>query len=436
MTSSLSSNSSVPPCSASSYHHIPFTEFSARIRQLCKQIWPTLCSEDVIIGEPQEIGSNRVFELRIRDIPITFVDSLSIIESTISPLTRAMHGSSSRPSQLSLLNNMTDYVLQIPLHQNQVDSILPVIAILEYVRSRTAIPVAKVVSFDRTVNNTMGSPYALQMRMSGESLLTCFPLLNQAQRKAFVVEYVKLLKSLQKVTSPVAGGLGLKCLGNNDEPCVELLLFSDGTTEDSLNMTEVLKEEERPLDMFLLQVSRRQSSSRPNSSDQLCLRYLRVMVKEMDEVDCFGRPPFVLDHGNPPAWNIQIQVKDVEHVEITSISGWQGAMFVPQFVSCVPPWWIWDWVAADRSEYLKEPVSYGTPADPDARALKDIFDELVGKDIQKLCYLLQYRLARKLFYYLCIGRQDEWDPVEVKAMWDEWSVLRPSLLEARKATVG
>ena len=90
---------------------------------------------------------------------------------------------------------------------------------------------------------------------------------------------------------------------------------------------------------------------------------LSIIAREMDELGCLGSSPFVLCHEDLAARNIMAKVNNDGLLKITGVLDWDGAMFAPRFMSCLPPDWIWDWNTFWGSED-DEPEPYKLPTDP------------------------------------------------------------------------
>ena len=102
---------------------------------------------------------------------------------------------------------VTDYIIRILRHKE--DPILPGICIVDHIRNHTSISIPSIISYDLSSTNAIQSPYNLQLRLPGEVLYIAYPRLHFEQKYAFVPQYAEVLRSLQSVTSPVAGKLSL-----------------------------------------------------------------------------------------------------------------------------------------------------------------------------------------------------------------------------------
>ena len=408
------------------YQQSPFSEFKRDIQELCKCLWPHSPIDDSTVQYLEGGSSNRVVGLTIRSVlpPNTKSETteplLEAPKSTLQP-----YPSDSVTATSELVE--TDYVIRIP--RNKADPILPGIAILDYIRNYTSIPIPSIVSYDLASTNAIQSPYTLQLRVPGEVLHIAYPQLNLAQKYAFVHQYAEVLRSLQSVTSPVAGELGLIEAGGSEKADVQVLHFVDHWAEgDARNGTKNELEGQTTLGLLLMQFERHHENSKAREYDGPLFQRLSNVATEMDQLGCLGGSSFVLDHGDLAPRNIMVHVNDDGLLKISGVLDWDGARFAPRFMSCVAPDWIWDWEGCDGHDDDDEPEYFKVPKDPGMRILKDTFEALMGREFVKLCYQPQYRLARILFYFARVGLHLQWDYSKLQKLFSDWDLLRGKLV--------
>ncbi|MCJ1284039.1 hypothetical protein MMC26_003370 [Xylographa opegraphella] len=425
------------------YSQRPFSEFKDDVQELCKTLWPLSPIDDSTVQYLPGGASNRVVGLTIRSVlspntksettePLHDLPNSTLQVHNTNPLEPPKLLSTVRKSTLQGLPSEsaidtngvveTRYIISIP--RFITDSILPGISILDYIRNHTSIPTPSIISYDLTSANAIQSPYTLQLRIPGEVLCTAYRRLNLAQKYAFVHQYAELLRSIQSVTSSVAGELGFVEGGCPEKAEVQVLHFRDvWAPDDPRNGAKNILEGQTILSMILMQIECHQKNSKSEFDGPL-LERLSTIAKEMDQLGCLCGSPFVLEHGDLAPRNIMIQVNDDGLLKITGVLDWDGAMFAPRFESCVAPHWIWDWANDDHND---EPECYKVPKDPAMRILKDTFEALMGQEYCRLCYLPQYRLARKVFYFARVGLHLGWDVPKIEKLFSDWDLLRGKL---------
>ncbi|MCJ1401027.1 hypothetical protein MMC11_004239 [Xylographa trunciseda] len=319
----------------------------------------------------------------------------------------------------------TDYILRIP--RDEAKSILPGIAILDYIRQHTHIPIPSIISYDSASANAIQRPYTVQLRVPGDTLLTAYPRLKLEQKYAFVHQYAEVLRSLRSITSPVAGELGLIKERDSEKAEIQVLHFTDEWVDDSRNGTKNVLEGQTTLGMLLMQFERHLENSKSREFDAERFERLSNIAREMDQLGCLGGSPFVLCHGDLFPRNIMVKVDNNGLLKITGVLDWDGAMFAPRFMPCLAPHWIWDWDGCDENDEF-EPVTNKVPKDPAMQILKDTFEALMGQEFVKLCYQPQYRLARILFYFARVGLHLGWDHAKLDKLVSDWALLRGKLL--------
>ena len=129
-------------------------------------------------------------------------DSTSLVGNPEDPVPLTIGSASLASSSKSSPNR---FILRIPRwDEGQLGQ---EIALLSYLSTQATIPVPKVYCYDLTANNAISSPYILQERIAGESLLTMYDKMTNQEIMSLVTEYAQLLRTLQGISSPVSGEL-------------------------------------------------------------------------------------------------------------------------------------------------------------------------------------------------------------------------------------
>ena len=462
----------------------PFAEFAWSVQQLCKELWPTSFQE-VSIERLRGGSFNRVIGLTVTSSPAT--ESASLLPPTYSQVNDSEPPSSKttscEPTPTTLNQGRTSqYILRITRDSHyRIDGD---IATLCYVRSRSSIPVPQIVAFDLGTNNPFGSPYSLQHRIPGVPLISILDDLTQPQCRELAVQLGQILRELQELKSSVPGELGFPWKGMRRH---ELADRDDGKTENYFNpdtlreklammsfdehssdisgsstptsesYAESIEDSSGPKFLHYTKISDRdryngtvnrfkmgigegvlgciQLQLMRSMMDELLRRhastftnkyYTRLLevVREMDDFGYFDDDTFILFHHDLEARNIMVQIDDAGTLRITGILDWDRAKFVPRYVSCFPPRWLW---CREDDDTFDECNGHEIPEDPDMRELKELFDQHVGEDFVKLAYPRQYCLARRLFRLslesLCANWEFDW----VKDLVKDWTEFRDGL---------
>jgi len=146
------------------------------------------------------------------------------------------------------------------------------------------------------------------------------------------------------------------------------------------------------------------------------------MAAQMDELDLLGDNINYLCHldlNNAPR-NILAEVHSEKSLKITGILDWDGAIFAPRFVGCVPPMWLWAWSFEGQED---ESEANQTPAGTEQQELKNIFEDAVGPDFLEFAYRREYRLARKLFLFAMDGMSSCDAHREADELLEEWAAV-------------
>jgi len=174
---SMSSSSSCSESASSSvvYDHEPFATFRLRVLELAQSIWVGASPEEITIERMAGGGFNRIIGL----------------SRTIG----------------SQEEEKTQYVLRIPrFDAAQLDR---EIAVLQFVRRYSKLPVPEVVGFNETSNNVLGDPYMVQKRVPGFDLYSSFPKLDHTSKCRIAQQLGLFFRQMLSLRSQVAGVLVL-----------------------------------------------------------------------------------------------------------------------------------------------------------------------------------------------------------------------------------
>jgi hypothetical protein len=91
--------------------------------------------------------------------------------------------------------------------------------------------------------------------------------------------------------------------------------------------------------------------------------------------------------------NILVEIPEDWTVRISGLLAWDTAIFVPKFLSCAPPMWIW---LSEEDDGEDEALAEKTPDHPGGKELKQVFEDTVGPGFLQYVYKLEYHCPTPL----------------------------------------
>lgn len=202
---SMSSSSSCSESASSSvvYDHEPFATFRLRVLELAQSIWVGASPEEITIERMAGGGFNRIIGL----------------SRTIG----------------SQEEEKTQYVLRVPrFDAAQLDR---EVAVLQFVRRYSEIPVPEVVGFNETSNNVLGDPYMVQKRVPGFDLYSSFPKLDHTSKCRIAQQLGLFFRQMLSLRSQVAGVLVLPPDNKSLEAPLQVAPFCGTDPSSSAGLT-------------------------------------------------------------------------------------------------------------------------------------------------------------------------------------------------------
>lgn len=425
------------------YGQEPFDLYRTRVEDLCRKLWPAESRVATPERRMGEVAKSRILNaVRVKKLR-RFLSQSSEKEFIIE---RLAGGTYNRIVGITVKNSGIDdpqkFVLRVPRPQMaEFGYIEREVAILRYVRRNTTLPVADVISFDATANNSLESGYVVQSRLPGVSLHTIWDELTHEQRCTVAQEIGKIILALQAVKNSKPG-------------IVEASPTDDGAQNFSVRPFDVkspydedwktkiphhVSDEgddtaiQTPKEWFGTQFGRWLAKELLDNPAQILYwdyQYQFVQVaKQMDSLDILGDGQNCLCHFDLAARNIMVQILPNGSPTISGIVDWDSAAFAPTFVSCAPPSWLW----TDQKYYdIEESNASSTPSTLEQEQLKELFDDVVGFDWTWLAYKPEYRLARELFHFAQHGLADGEAAKRADKFLKEWAALYDSLINPNK----
>ncbi|XXG97066.1 hypothetical protein Hte_003360 [Hypoxylon texense] len=399
-SSSSSASSSVSDAESESstvvYEHEPFETFQSRVLDFARQkIWPDAAPNEISVERMAGGGYNRIIGISRQPVE--------------QPELRIQH------------------ILRIPRFDNtKLDN---QVATLRLLQQRGTIPAPVVISFDQTDDNELGFKYMVQDRLPGVTLQSVYPKLPHKERCRVARELGHAYHELLATSSDAPGALVLPVDGMGplellpwerpDVPCTRE--YSESPVPQDIQKLLV--------DIFVARKNydlRRwpTSTANPRLMDKFC-----NMASELSAGGWFANCRMSLVHLDLEPRNILVDlVPGSEQSIISAIIDWDSAVFAPQFMCCTPPVWLWTWLDEDDdSEDVDERMANEEPPTPEARQLKQLFEESAGPDYLRFAYTPEYRLARQLVRFAIEDIHSNEAFKEAKAMLEEWAAIRASV---------
>ncbi|KAI1093792.1 hypothetical protein F5B19DRAFT_448570 [Rostrohypoxylon terebratum] len=247
--------------------------------------------------EPSSTFRFRVLDFALQNIwPHATAEEING-DDVLGSQNRIVHVSRQPVGQPELIER---FVIRIPRYDvGQLNSQL---ATLRFLRMYERIPAPVNLTFDTKDDNALGSRYILQNFIHGSTLLSSWHSLRQDQR-------CKVARELGRVYH---------------EP--------PAPSDVQRFLINVFLERWVILDEPLLS-----SNAWPALRDQLC-RMASEMAAEGWFKDCY----VCLAHLNLVPSNVMVDPTDTASPIISAILDCESAVFVPQFMCCQPPMWLWN----------------------------------------------------------------------------------------------
>lgn len=427
MSRSASLLSETSETSTLKYTGEPFTEFKAKVEKLCETLWPP----------PKSIS--RLVATRLR--------ANRLLRSLISPpkgpvIERLRGGDYNRITSISLPSSYGVATSKLILRNSRWEESEGRpdrdVAILNFVRQRTTIPVPEIIAQNFSNENALGMPYVVQRRVPGSDLDSMWGKLSHQQRCAIACEMGRIIRSLLSLESPVPGLIEAASADTlyADSPKImpfELRdrggdLIDDSTTSGDMTMPQTTGE------FFKTVFGKWHAHTLDNDDRETELfKELLETVRDMDDMGVFPKDMQCLCHVDLHSRNVMAEVQQDDIIRITAVLDWDEAVFAPKFVNCQPPWWLWEEKGDDRVDEkgwptwpYELPAAEGFPATPENQELKRLFEEYAGPEYRHLAADTHCRLGRGLFILAregLVGNQ-HWNAAErIIQEWKEFKGL-------------
>ena len=436
--SSFSSIASSSACSEHSdtstftYDQEPWSLYRDRVKKLCEELWPA----------PNTFKANLVDNkliTRLRAVPVL----RKVLPPSQKPVIERMEGGDyNRITGIVLLasegKNSRQLILRVP-REKELARPERDVAILEYIRQRSSIPVATVAAYDYTSNNPLESPYVLQNRIEGQDLEKLWPTLTHAQRCTIASEVGGVIHKLFSLQTNTPGLLG-SIASDGTPPCPLPFELKDSSGESFKEpQAYTLPERQTTHEFFTAQFLRWRAVDLARSGGDITrdVELWDGLLKTVQEMQALNLFPHDLGnclcHMDLHPRNIMVLTGPGDSIIVTAILDWDESVFAPTFVNCLPPLWLWRDDAEDRvDEDGMDPWPYELPGadedpgDPGKVELKKLFEEHAGPEYHSLAYEERYRLGRVLFRLATMGLVSSENYKAAERVLRDWEAYRRS----------
>ncbi len=421
------------------HEQTPFVEFSKQVKELCNVLWPSSSKE------PPRKGR--------------FLESLRSKKA----------GSSSRPPPSpkdfiierlagGTFNRVTGITIVGRDGQEDVRLILRVpriewesrpdrdVAILRYVRQHSSIPVADVEAFDITSNNALKDPYVIQNRLSGISLHSAHSQMSHKQWCTVAREIGRTMLAMHGLTNPTPGLIeeSMDEKGNrgftvcpfdikspHDMGWKKRAASCATTADDNASITKSYGK--TTLHFLATQFGRWFAEELTRDPMSIYhwdyMHRLTKAASQMDRFGCLGDDDNCLTHLDIAGRNIMAELGPDDSLTVTGYLDWDSAMFVPKFVACAPPWWLWQDKNDNTDSQEEESKAGDIPVSLEDQETKRAWEEVVGDDVIFYAYQPQFVLARKLFHIAVSGNHNSTHLAKVESFLEEWAAFYKAEIE-------
>lgn len=436
------------------HEQTPFIEFKLQVLELCHLLWPSAPRSP--LPEQSRGTSHRRFSGllkprklgRLKSFPVTHNETTKHATKDFV-VERMTGGTFNRIIGITVIDPNTDrsehLILRVPriAWMSRPDR---EVAVLRYVREHSSVPVPSIKAFDLKHDNPLKVPYVIQSRITGTNLHTAIQNdLSHEQWCVIAREVGRIMLRFQEMRNPVPGLIeevtkedGVQAFTVKPFD-IKPPLEKDWTLKQASplfetdNSTALECYEKSTLDFFLAQFGRwRAEELRIDPTEILhphFMERLAATASQMNRLGCLGDNMNCLSHLDLAAHNIMVEVRSDKSINVTGVLDFDSACFAPRFVSCYPPWWLWQDETQPGDALEDESQSNDTPPDPELVEIKCIFDETVGDDFLRYAYQPQFRLARKLFKIACHGNRSNETWKKIEEFLDEWDAFYKAEVE-------
>lgn len=415
------------------FEHEAFETYITRVKELCHSIWPDPPNKSRLMSIlSKRVGASRrgqkLFRSILRSQPKTF------------HIDRLRGGGFNRIIGIDIIdpNKPKEEPERLILRVPRFEDAKPEreVAVLHYGSQHTTLPVPKIKSLDFTKDNSLNSPYVVNYRIPGHDLQHLgsgfdYPNLSHKQQCTVATEFAKALLQLQATTNAAPGWIEAASNGDGSHTfSVRPFEVSSEPSKIDGKLDELSHATNAPafkstLDFCLSQFQRWKDAG---SNDMLKVMYmdrLSAVATQMATAGYLGDNRYTLCHLDliQSPRNIMVKVALDQSLTISGLLDWDDAVFLPSFVGCVLPTWIWAWEGQIDDD---ENINDDEPVIDENKELQRLFEDAAGPKVVHQGRETGFRLARRIIPWALHGIHTTWTMKAADALIDDWAVYRPS----------
>ncbi|KAK3986403.1 hypothetical protein QBC44DRAFT_248385 [Cladorrhinum sp. PSN332] len=239
-------------------------------------------------------------------------------------------------------NRITRCILRVP--DTERSSIDDGATMLRFMNQQTSIPVPKVLTLDRKSSNVLGRPYMAQKRISGVDLSRCDKNLDHQGSCRIAKELGSWIRTMLQIKSQAAGKV---VYGGLDGKSFSITTLPDLNRDEAKDhQAKHPKSSGAVLELLIDMLKKRRAACVAENNTAGVSRTDKVfkIAIEIQNGGWLNKVEFTLTHLDFFARNILINTDGngrVNEPAVAAILDWDDALFVPAFVGCAPPAFLW-----------------------------------------------------------------------------------------------
>lgn len=322
----------------------PLSTLRPKVHALFLNQFPTLSASDLEVISLNDGAYNRTLLITIFE-PLPTLSFLSF-----APLRALIAQCINTPWKNRRV--VERFILRVPRSPDQSAYMPYEITTLAYLKRFRLSLIPEILAHDGSRDNALGSAYTLRKYIPGVPLTELWSKLNLAQKKSFTAWMAEFLLDLNKRKSATAGVISpdqlvarLKRPKTEKWPVprafVEMLDTGLGRAKTGPAATK------QTTRAWMVEMCKRQSQWAEEAPGQPL--YEHIWNGFVEVIEQMHRLEFLPDEDVFHFWKGEFEAKDFlvgivddQSVRVHGIMGWEGAGFVPRFVSTRPPVWLWN----------------------------------------------------------------------------------------------
>lgn len=401
--------------SAAEFDYEPFHTFRFKVLEFGRRIFGNRRIEcELLTGGP----FNRMIGLRVSNSPLHFTAHIGQCHETSKWFSQSQKPTD-KPDE-------KQYILSMTRCRDRY-TLLHDVAVLQFIREKTNIPVPKVIDWDNSDRNELGCEYIVQERLSGWNLADQWCCLTLEQKKSALRDIVRIMMEIQTLKCDRGGVIRPQYPSAKDE-----FVFTSELDRFDLGKPIFPRwgpeppSPPQPAFFFMNNLIGRAEYAHWNSPVwdrfDLISEFIPLMIKFKKILNGLRDRGFLLDdhplhfvHADLFKRNIVVEYSDEacsddSILSVTGVLNWDAgsAYYVPKFIAFHAPMFLW------HSTWRMGKFGVGTPYESlvqqkpvtdDDKELKALFDELASEEWKYYAFSPAYSVGRRIFQWLIKRKQ-------------------------------